>query len=121
MKITLFKNSKQKEGMSGIHPQQQQQQPHVPPSSSQTQPLVISVDKLWNVGLTVLLLVAFVVLLPITIRAFSRYIEFRWNKYLESRGGSRDDRVDEEKEEEEEVEEVVVKRKKRVPATKSRK
>ncbi len=94
-----------KKTMSGIHaqPQQQQQQPS-PTNGGGGGGAVVSVDKLWNIGITILLGVAFVVVFLIMARAISRYVSYKWNNYL---NGRRSKNSDDEGgvEEEEDVEE----------------
>ncbi len=104
--------------MSGIHPAADHYQPQPQQHHHQQGPAVVSVDKLWNLGFTVALVVAILVIGYLAFNAYKRFIQQWW---AEKTGGRRaravpdEDDGDEEAIEEEEEEPVPVKRKKVVP------
>jgi len=109
--------------MSNIRPQQeppstqqQQQQPPLPPGT-------VSVDKIWNLGITFLLLILIILVGFFMIKGFWRYAMYKVDAWLMNRRGEtqkkraavpvqQQQQEEDDEEEEEEEEPVVVVRKK---------
>lgn len=116
--------------MSNIRPQAPDQTPPPPPPpQQQLPPGVISVDKLFNIGLTLVLLLSIVVIGFFSLRGFWRFANYKLNLWLEGRSAAataaaelskkkksskkqkvvvQDEEEDDEEEEEPEEEEVIV-------------
>lgn len=112
--------------MSGIRPQQQQQQqpqasdtPQQPPSAPPG--AVISVDKLWQIGISLVLLLTIVLVGYFMLRAFWRYLQHKlveFSRRSAEQATEADDeqlqqQQDDDGEDEEPEERIIVQKKKK--------
>lgn len=106
--------------MSGIRPQQQQQQQasDAPPQPSATTSngAVISVDKLWQIGISLVLLLTIVLVGYFMLRAFWRYLQHKLVEFsrrsAEQATEADDEQQQNDDDDEEEEERIIVKKKK---------
>ena len=71
--------------MSNIRPQQEQQPP--PSTGSQLPPNVVSVDKIWNYGISFTLIALILLVGLFMIRAFWNIAWYKWNMWLANKTG----------------------------------
>jgi len=110
-------------GMSNIRPQQTPQQPEQS-TTTQLPPGTVSIDKIWNLGITLTLFILILVVGFFMTRGFWRFAMHKLDDWLGARRGQigtvkkktkvvvQEEEPVEDDEEEEEVEEVVVVKKK---------
>jgi hypothetical protein len=102
------------EKMSHVRPQEQQQQQFHPHSSG-----VVSVDRLWNIGIAVCLVSLIALVGVLMVRGFVRYAVYKWNIALQawtrssttrfaSKKKKKEEEEDEDDDDDDEDEEVVV-------------
>jgi Sec-independent protein translocase protein TatA len=112
--------------MSGIRPQQQQQQPQTSDTPQQPPPppapsgAVISVDKLWQIGISFVLLLTIVLVGYFMLRAFWRYLQHKlveFSRRSAEQATEADDeqqqQQDDDGEDEEQEERIIVQKKKK--------
>jgi Sec-independent protein translocase protein TatA len=105
--------------MSGIRPQQQQQQASdAPPPQQPVAGAVISVDKLWQIGISLVLLLTIVLVGYFMLRAFWRYlqhklVEFSRRSAEQATEADDEQQQDENDEDEDQEERIIVKKKKK--------